>query len=361
MKDSHFSRKFRNLSQIHKKKLKETKKTCNIQSMVCKTLVEYNQTFKNNNYFSFVFRQSPSMLIVINEYFDENSQGKKHTWNEILQNYANLEEFQRNLLLIGRHHHICKETVENSPFSPFSPFTPVDFSKIHNFNDTINEFNQQEKNQSFLKGYLKKSVLESRRSIQSSLLEEKPTFNLNEKTNGNKKKSAEEESIFSIQKNKRLTHCKTIEIHENDEYKDYNYNYNNDKMFSMIEKKNPVHSGRSYDYLENEKISNNNLLIPSLEKLNFKKKVPDAIKVNNNLFQKNQKEWDVIMDKTPNNKAIIAENNIKIEPRTSLFLLHAKGVYNHINNETIDKYMNVIEKSECINFAHEFFIERSQV
>lgn len=327
--------------------------------MVCKTLVEYNQTFKNNNYFSFVFRQNPSMLIVIHEYFVENSGEKKQTWNEILQNYNNLEEFQRNLLLIGRHHHICKETVENSPFSPFSPFTPVDFSKIHNFNDTINEFNQQEKNQSFLKGYLKKSVLESRRSIQSSMLEEKQSFNLNEKANENKKKSAEEERLLStLQKNKRLMHCKTIDIHENDEFN--HNNEKNDKDLYIIEKKSNICLGRSYDNLEIEAKLNSSLTIPPLEKLNFKKKVPKSIKVNN-LFKKNQTEWDVIMDKTPNNKANNEENNVKIEPRTSLFLLHAKGVYNHINNETIDKYMNVIEKSECINFAHEFFIERSQV
>ena len=50
-----------------------------------------------------------------------------------------------------------------------------------------------------------------------------------------------------------------------------------------------------------------------------------------------------------------------MEARTSMLILQAKGVYKNLKEETVDKYIREIESSDCINFTHGFFIERSKV
>lgn len=338
MKDSKYSNQFRNLSHAHKKKIKESKKICNFQSLVCKTLVEFNQTFKNNNYSAFVFRQNPSMLFLIPECFSGRIKDKKTLDIKVIfEEESSNEEFLKQLLLIGRHHHICQENFERSPFSPFSPFTPVDFSKIHTFDEKINEFDQQEKNQSFLKGYLKKSVIESRKSLQNSLPQQKTS----EKITNEKRKSAEGSG--------KLLHCRT-------------FDFDQKTVEKNIETPSLIDLNHSYDSEDTDYIMSS--CFPSemnekgpKEKLNFKKKTPKNIHIKNSIKNKRNKECDVIIASTPINR----DKTTKIQPRTSLFLMQAKGVYSNINDRIIEKYINVIEKSESINFAHEFFIERSKV
>ena len=318
MRDSNYSRRFRNLNQIHQKKLTETKNSCDLQSLVCKTLIEYNQTFKTN-YSSFVFRQNPKLLFIMEDYFQIGFiESNKQNLLEIIENSNLNEEFIINGLLIGRHHHICREPPEISPFSPFSPyspFTPVDFTKIHSFNDKFYEYNQQEKNQNFLKGYLRKSVLETRKSLKNV-----------------------EENKSRI--NRNLLHCKTLEIVEKPM-----------KREPSIEKTAGLGLKLSLQqFCEVEDDNNTNELTSGFlsqhdicEKRGKNKKKLEEKKRNED------DNWE------------FEEVGGRIEARTSMLILQAKGVYKNINEETVDRYIKEIERSECINFTHEFFIERSKV
>ena len=349
MRDSNFSRKFRNLNQVHQKKLCETKNNCDPHSLVCKTLIEYNQTFKTN-YSSFVFRQNPILVYIIQDYFQSNFIPEpKNNLVDYLKSQNLYEDFQKNTLLIGRHHHICKEPADyNSPFSPYSPFTPVDFSKIHGFNDKFNEYNQEQKNQSFLKGYLKKSVIETRKSI------------------GKKK-----ESVNNLRGNRMLNHCKTMEVDDIIR-----------KRGSSREKK-PILTNLklSMDNLETESpllqsnsavlhfYSQNEIPLSESEKkekycsaeLTIKKKKSEPMKLTLKEEEKNEEKIEVFIKHFDEINEQIDETVYKMEPRTSIFLLQAKGVYNNMNEDIVDKYIKEIEKSDCINFTHEFFIERSKV
>ena len=356
MKDNNYSRKFRNLNLVHKKKLKDTKNTCDVSSLVCKTLIEYNQTFKTN-YSSFIFRPSPIILFIVNDYFHEDkTQNIQNNLMDLIKNQDIFEDFQRNSILIVRHHHICKEPVECSPFSPYSPFTPVDFSKIHTFNDKFNEYNQEEKNQSFLKGYLKKSVIETRKSIGSS----NSNINLH--------------NIVPIPENPKskrtIAHCKTLDIEENNKKRRPSIEIESNKpdvltlklSLDNMDKESPTGmepfgSALFYSQTDIEKTEKY-----SSAGLNFKNKKPENLKMQKRAtLQEKTLELKNIEKEMDENNEIIDESLYKIEPRTSMFLLQAKGIYKNINDDVVDKYIKEIEKSECINFTNEFFIERSKV
>lgn len=366
MKDSSITRKFRNLNSEHQKKIKESKYSCKVNSLVCKTLIEYNQTFKTN-YYSFIFRPNPQMNFFIQDYFDlDSKQTQKNLIIEMLNDQNLFEHIKRNTLLIGRHHHICKEEIDccPSPFSPFSPLTP-DFSKIYSFNDKFNEYNQQETNQNFLKGYLKKSVIETRKSIGTSNFQ---------KRKSQESKKIKEKSFFAKKslespqnpKSKRiLTHCKTLDLD--------NEVRNNGRPPSIESKSGNLFLKLNFDSSDNESPIHKNLnsaivystshkLIDTKEKIipkkfNFKKKKTGSF----SNIEKNEENLNVTFMDDENESVDDNNDPLKIEPRTSLFLLQAKGVYNNINDVVVDKYINVIEKSDCINFTHEFFIERSKI
>ncbi len=341
MRDNNYSRKFRNLNHVHQKKLHETKNTCDPQSLVCKTLIEFNQTFKTN-YSSFVFRQNPMLVYIIPDYFQSDfiaENGNKLI--DFLKSQNLYQDFQKNTLLIGRHHHICKEPADyTSPFSPYSPFTPVDFSKIHSFNDKFNEYNQEQKNQSFLKGYLKKSVIETRKSI-----------------------GKKQEPLRNLRGNRMISHCKTMEIDDVSSLENPPIHLNLKLSMDSFEESPTLQSFSNsalHFYSQNEipfrKNKEKKEKFGSAE-LNFKKK-----KAENVIEEvKNEEKIDVYLKHFDEINEQIEENGYKMEPRTSMFLLQAKGVYNNINEDIVDKYIKDIEKSDCINFTHGFFIERSKV
>ena len=326
MKDTKSSRRFRSLNQVHHKKVHETKTTCDPQSLVCRTLIEYNQTFRTN-YSSFVFRQNTSLVFIIQDYFHSSfTEQNRRSILEIVNNPNFNEDFIIHGLLVGRHHHICKEPVENSPFSPFSPFTPVDFTQIHTFNDTFNEYNQQEKNQSFLKGYLRKSVMETRKSLP--IVDEKKI------------------ATPPLLQRRVLNHGKTIDIPENKPNREPSIEMNSGTLHLKLslpcfENENENHNYNNFSEFPSPFLSLNDIVLEKKTKRQNIKKKEEMKKTDD------ESEYE--------------EKESRIEARTSMLILQAKGVYKNLKEETVDKYIREIESSDCINFTHEFFIERSKV
>lgn len=265
-----------------------------------------------------------------------------------IQNSIDPNEYFNNIL-IGRHHHICKEKDDfddSSPFSPFSPFSPYSpfSSGFNGFADSADLQQQRQKNKGLLKEYLKKSVDESRKSL-----------------NKNEKKTKQIHHSH---------HSKTIAISGKTEY---NHENNNEFIDS------PMTATFGFPI---KKEKEEFLQVTKSGEMNFKKRKPERVNTSFEFSKRFSMNCDIdtmpridlfhdkkspvvpiedtILESLNSSKSPEKDDNLEDDNsiRNSFFLLQSKGVCNFINEDVINKYEKIINNSESFNFTNKYFNDR---
>ena len=346
-------------------KYKESKTKCNVNDFTCLAFIEFNKICKKN-YIFFTFKQNPKLLNIIDDYIPESFEvdPKKQTKNgennkNNIHNHKDLKlkktkyngsnngdsvnnNFEEKIL-IGRHTHICKKTLENGE---------KDILKKEKAN-LIPHPNDS----NILQNYIVQTVKDTRESNLNSLM---PPMPFRQSTKPLSKSSivcAENRSknhSNAISPKSYATNCgdsfgkyvgKNNSPMSNNIISSYDNEYAQDISFNFDQRLSDMSAYVSPSIQKEKK--NNFRIIPktSIQSEHSVIFLGEADSIKSNRSDENID--DIYEDLDPDN----------INPRESILILKNKRIYNNINKEVLDKYYGDIEHSESFDFVNKFFAQ----
>lgn len=326
IKHNRFNQK--NLSH-NQKKLKESRQKCDPKGLTCLTFIEFNKITKKNHLF-FSFKPNIRLIHLVDNYFSKKSLRNGTNEDPKLKNSAFDE---KDNILIGRHNHICKKQEE-----PEDELISKEKIKSKNKKNTNTD------NKFFLQNYIAQSVKTVRDYNESP-----NKIDLNDKKTKSSNWSPIDKIVVTTPRDNRSSGKNNLSPFR------YSFHKNGrpvDRNPKMSENNINIDSPNIYEesisdlsaYLSPTSEKKSNFLILTKKSSQMEHSV---IVLGEESSEKSDEFEDIYEKFDPDN----------LTPRESIMILKTKKVYNNLNKQVLDKYLDDIEHSESFDFVNKFFAQ----